>query len=198
MQIGLAVSGADLRAVHLVQPVVGNHLARHIENQPAKGVTLIGVGLHAPVFTPQVFVHGGCHIHQTAPLTPQPPVAFTIDDIGAGGGIVTGFHQHPLDAVLNLLHRQLQPLGQQRQHRAGQDVRLRGAQLPGGRTSAFNGALDLARVKGHTAVIALVQPPWPALGLHIHSRLQNTSCSRKTKTKHNMERILPTEMAAIS
>ena len=56
---GLAgpMSLPDLRRIDLRQPVVGDHLARDIEDQAAQGIALVGVGVHAPVAPMEIFVN---------------------------------------------------------------------------------------------------------------------------------------------
>ena len=58
VQRRFAVRRAHFRRIHLVQPVVGDDLARHIEDQATQRVTLVGVGVHAPVAPLQVFIDG--------------------------------------------------------------------------------------------------------------------------------------------
>ena len=51
MQGALAVGLANLGAVNLVKPIVGGDLAGYVKHQTTKGIALVSVGLHAPVFT---------------------------------------------------------------------------------------------------------------------------------------------------
>ena len=51
VDVAIAVRLADLRRVHVRQPVVGRDLARHVQDQPAQRVALVGVRVHAPVGT---------------------------------------------------------------------------------------------------------------------------------------------------
>ncbi|MNH31241.1 hypothetical protein D3C79_915820 [compost metagenome] len=83
MQVGLAVGAADGFAVDLVEPIVGSDLAGDVEHQPAEGITLVGVGLHPPVFAVEVFVHRGRDFDQGLAVTAQAPMLFAVDDIGA-------------------------------------------------------------------------------------------------------------------
>ena len=53
-----AVRRAHVGRIHLLQPVVGDDLARHIEYQAAQRVTLVGVGVDTPVAPLQVFIDG--------------------------------------------------------------------------------------------------------------------------------------------
>lgn len=107
MQIRFAVRAADLLAVDLVQPVIGSDLACHIEHQSAQGIALIGIGLHAPVFAIEVFVHGGGDLYQGLAVTAHAAVLFAVDDVGAHRLEVTGVHQHAFDAVLDEFDVQL-------------------------------------------------------------------------------------------
>ena len=58
VQRRFAVRRAHFRRIHLVQPVVGDDLARHVEYQAAQRVTLVGVGVDTPVAPVQVFIDG--------------------------------------------------------------------------------------------------------------------------------------------
>ena len=56
MEIGLAVRLPDFRRIDVRQPVIGDHLARNVENQPAQGIALVGVGLDSPIGAIDVLV----------------------------------------------------------------------------------------------------------------------------------------------
>ena len=56
MKIRDAMRFANFGRIHMGQPVIGDNLARNVENQSAQRVTLIGVGIHAPVELLQIFI----------------------------------------------------------------------------------------------------------------------------------------------
>ena len=58
MQRRLAVGRAHFGRIDLVEPVVGDHLARDIEYQAAQRIALVGVGVDPPVAPLQVLVDG--------------------------------------------------------------------------------------------------------------------------------------------
>src|SRR5690606_1758969 len=66
MQVAVTVSLTDLQRIDVTEPVVGDHLAGAVENQPAEGVALVGVGIHSPVLAVQVLVYGAGDIQQSA------------------------------------------------------------------------------------------------------------------------------------
>ena len=107
MEIGVAVRLADLRRVDVRQPVVGDHLAGDVEDQPAERVTLVGVGLDAPVSAIDVFVDRGFDVDQGPSVVAQPAMLVAIGDVGAKGAQVIGLDQHLLDDVLHLFDRRV-------------------------------------------------------------------------------------------
>ena len=58
VQVSLTVCLTDGFGVHMAEPVVGNHLARAVQNQSAQRVALVGIGLDAPVLAVQIFGNG--------------------------------------------------------------------------------------------------------------------------------------------
>ena len=66
MQVAFTVSLTDLPRIDMAEPVVGDHLAGAVENQPAEGVSLVGVSIHSPVLAIQVLVYGAGDIQQSA------------------------------------------------------------------------------------------------------------------------------------
>ena len=105
VEVAAAVRLADLGRVDMREPVVGRDLARHVQDQPAQRIALVGVSVHAPVGAREVFVDGALHIHQRLPVGPQRGVLLTVDDVGARGGQVVGGDQRLLGHVLDLLYR---------------------------------------------------------------------------------------------
>ncbi|MCY1348342.1 hypothetical protein D9M68_389480 [compost metagenome] len=174
VQVGLTVGLSDLRTVHLVQPVIGSDLAGDVENQPAQGIALVGIGLHPPVLPVEVFVHRRRHVHQVLAVTAQPAVALAVDDVGTCGGVVSAFHQYQLDLVLHLLDIQTLQPRQTGQHGYRQCLGLVGGELSGGQACRQDGALDLGFIERDFAAIALEQGPWPGHrfpGTHSHLQI---------------------------
>ncbi|MNI35390.1 hypothetical protein D3C73_894130 [compost metagenome] len=157
MQVSLPVRLADGFAVDLVQPVVGGDLARHVQYQPAQGITLVGVGLYSPVFTVEVFVHRGRDFDHGSAVASQTPMLFAVDDVGTHREEVAGVHQNPFDPVLDLLDMQPRHALQPGKHRLEQafdfDVRVLTGRLAGGDQCLTN----LVGIEGNQVAIALVQ-----------------------------------------
>ncbi len=156
VQVRLAMRGADLGTVNLVQPVVGGDLAGHVENQPAQRIALVGVGAHAPVLAGKVLVHRGGDIDDGLAVAAQTPMPLAIDDVGTRSGVVSRLHQHPLDGVLHQLHVHDPPpescLNALRQHLRRRDIEF--ARCAARRLDCPS---DLVAFKGHQAPIALTQ-----------------------------------------
>ena len=70
VDVGLAVRVANFGGVDMGQPVVGNDLARHVQDQPAQRVALVRVGVDPPVLLRQVFVHRPLHVHRARLVLP--------------------------------------------------------------------------------------------------------------------------------
>jgi len=188
MQIRLTVCAADLLAVDLVQPVIGSDLARHVQHQPAEGIPLVGIGLHAPVFTVEVFVHRGGDFHQGLAVAAQATVLFAVDDIRAHRQEVTGVHQHPLDAVLDLLHIQPFDAAQPRQYRTEQQVDLGLPILAGGIAGGDQRLTDFFGVEGNEATVAFVQAVTDQRAEHaLHWKAPDTTYRFNKSLKHNMQ-----------
>ena len=64
VDVAFAVRRADLRRIDVGQPVVGDHLARDVEDQAAERVALVGVGVDAPVRAVEVLVDRGGDVDQ--------------------------------------------------------------------------------------------------------------------------------------
>ena len=103
VHVAVAVRLADLRRVDVRQPVVGDDLARHVEDQPAERIALVGVGVDAPVLLLQVLVDDGGDVDQRAALVAQAGVPVAVDDVGARGVEMAGGDQRVLDHVLDAL-----------------------------------------------------------------------------------------------
>ncbi|MCY1371133.1 hypothetical protein D9M69_582650 [compost metagenome] len=103
MDVALAVRLPDLGRVHVREPVVGRDLAGHVQDQPAQGIALVGVGVHTPVGAREVFVDRGFHVHQGLAVGAQAGVLLAVDDVGARRLEMVGRDQRLLDHVLHLL-----------------------------------------------------------------------------------------------
>ncbi len=89
LAVGLAQSGR----IDMLKPVVGDHFARHVEDQPAQRIALVGVGIDPPVLARQVFIDRGFHVDQRLAVFAQFLVGLAIDDVGARGREVIGGDQ---------------------------------------------------------------------------------------------------------
>ena len=56
VNVTVAVRFADFGRINMTQPVVGGNLAGNVQNQAAVGITLVGIGIDAPVEFFQIFV----------------------------------------------------------------------------------------------------------------------------------------------
>lgn len=157
MQVGVAVGGGDVGIVDLVQPVVRGDLAGYVEDQPAEGIALVGVGAHPPILAGKVFVHRRGDVHQGLALAAQPAVAFAVDHVGARRGVVAGLHQHPFDQVLDPFDIQAGAFRQAFHHAFGERLRLLRVELAGGLAGGGDGAFDLAGIEGDFTSVALEQ-----------------------------------------
>ena len=62
VQVGIPVRDPDGGRVYVIEPVVGRDLPGCIQYQAAQGVSLIGIGLDAPVLAVDIFLDGRLHI----------------------------------------------------------------------------------------------------------------------------------------
>jgi len=159
VDVGLPVGPAHLGGVDVAQPVVGDHLARGVQDQPAQGVALVRVGGHPPVGPVQVLVHRGRHVHQGPAVLAQALVLLAVDDVGAGRGQVVGADQGLLDHVLDALDlrnaARESPVGKDLDHLGREQARLVRAVLARGRARPGDGRLDTDGVEGHLGAVAL-------------------------------------------
>ena len=103
VDVALAMGAADLRRVDMRQPVIGHHLARHVEDQPAERIALVGVGVHPPVGAVEVFIDRVGDVDHRLAVAAQLVALLAIDDIGPRRGEMIGRDQRLLDDVLDLL-----------------------------------------------------------------------------------------------
>ena len=88
----------------MAQPVIGCYLAGNIQNQATKRISLIGIGLYAPVGTIDIFFNRRSDIDQRPSVLTQTMALVTIRGIGTESLGVIGIDKHLLDDVLNLLN----------------------------------------------------------------------------------------------
>ena len=158
MNVALAVRDADFRRVDVVEPVVGDHFSGDVENQAAEAVTLIGVGVDAPVHLVEVFVDRAFHVHHGLAVLAQLGVLLAVDDVGAGGLEVVSGDQHLLDRVLDLLDVRrfgAELVDQDLDDLRGQQERFVGIQLAGGGAGPLDRGAYLFRIERRQRVVAL-------------------------------------------
>ena len=158
VQIGIAMRVADLRRIHMAEPVIGDHLARHVEDQSAQRITLIGIGVDAPVALLQIFVHRRFDVDQRLAVVAQLLVLLPIYDIGAQGLAIRGIEQCRLDRILDLFDmRCFQPVpADGRQHYLlGEARRFPAVKLAAGQPCAGQCHLNFCRIKRLLATVAL-------------------------------------------
>ena len=150
MEVSLTVALTDLGRVHEIQPVVGNHLARDIENQAAQTVALIGVGIDAPIRLIEVFVDRAFNIHPAFFCISVARTLFAINDVGAKRFEMPRFVERVFDGILHLLDMGscYAELAQTRHHeRVGDFLSAFAAELIGCLAGAFDGVDDFVNVK---------------------------------------------------
>ena len=96
-------AAADLRRIDVRQPVVRDDLARHVQDQAAERIALIGVGIDAPVLLVEVLVDRRRDVDERLAVGAQPLVPVAVDDVGAGGVEPAGGGERVLDAILDRL-----------------------------------------------------------------------------------------------
>jgi len=85
----------------MTQPVIGDHFARGVQYQTAERVSLVGIGIHAPVRLIEIFIHGRGHINQGAFVLPEFVVLFAVNDIGTCSLHVVGRDQNLFGDILH-------------------------------------------------------------------------------------------------
>ncbi len=88
VQIRLPMGLADFGRIDFREPVVRNHLAGDIEDETAKTIALVRIGVYSPVLPIQVFIYGFAHVHHNTVFIPEPCVLFSVCDVGSGGSDV--------------------------------------------------------------------------------------------------------------
>ncbi len=158
MDVAVAMRVADLGRVDVRQPVVRDDLARHVEDQPAERVALVGVGVDAPVLLVEIFVDRRGDVDQRLAIGAQPLVAVAIDDVGARRVEPAGGRERVLDAILDRLDVRHAAGVAVREHAAdglGELVRRGGIEFAGRRTGAGDRGGDLGKLEGRALAVAL-------------------------------------------
>ena len=108
--IPFPVRGSFPCGVNLVQPIVGDYLARRVVDEPRIGIRGIGVGGNAPVALPDIFLYRLLAVHigiagiKAAKLFALHFVQETVGDEGLGRVKISGAEQGAFNHVLNLFH----------------------------------------------------------------------------------------------
>ena len=158
MDVAVAVRAADLGRVDVRQPVVGDDLARHVEDQPAERVALVGVGVDAPVLLVEILVDRRGDVDQRLAVGAQPLVAVAVDDVGARRVEPAGGGERVLDAILDRLDVRHAAGVAVREHAAdgvGELVRLGGVEFAGRGAGAGDRGGDLGKLERRALAVAL-------------------------------------------
>jgi len=158
----VAMGFPHLGRIDMVEPVVGNHLSGHVQDQPAQGITLVGVGVNAPVGLLQVFVHRRGHIHQGLSIPSQLVVLLAVDNVGSGGLEVVGRNEDLFHHILDIFYMRrglAELVAQDLQHLSGQESRLVSVELSRGLTGPPDGGSDLGGLEGNRDAVTLHHSP---------------------------------------
>ena len=150
VDVALAVGAPGLGRIDVVEPVVGHHLARHVQDQAAQGIALVGVGVDAPVAPLQVFVDRAFDVDRGAAVFAQAPVLLAVGDVGARGAVVACFDQSQFDAVLDALdvgHAARGQRGEVSEHALGHRIERGALEFAGGGARALHRVHDLGGVE---------------------------------------------------
>ena len=104
MEIRIAVRRPDFRRVNVVEPIIGDHFAGNVENESPQAVTLIGIGIHAPVTLVKVLIDGTFHVNPTLFDVPRRRTLLTIDDVASQRHKVPGLKKGVLNGILHPLN----------------------------------------------------------------------------------------------
>jgi hypothetical protein len=178
------MSASRWARVDVVEPVVGDHLARDVEDQPAQAPALVGVGVDAPVALLQVLLHRRLDVDQRTARVAQLAVLVAVDGVGAQRAPVAGVEQRRLDLVLDLLdvRRHRAERGQPRQHPLPrQALGLGAVELAAGDAGARDRAGDLGAVERLDAAVALDDVAGQGGGSGHADSVQYARCSVRTR-----------------
>lgn len=140
------MGGAFPCGIDLVQPIVGDHLASGVVDQPGIGICGVGVGGDAPVALADVFLHRQLAVHiriagiQAGNLFALHLVQEAVGDESLGGFKISAAEQSPFNQVLDFLHGCVVLVAQ-----LGLHLFINGAVVNSAGTveRLFNGFLDL-------------------------------------------------------
>ena len=158
MHRAVAVRVTHRGRIHVGEPVVGDDLARHVEDQAAERVALVGVGVDAPVGTREVLVDRTGDVDVGLAVAAGLAALLAVDDVGACGAKVVGRDQALLHDVLDLLDGgggTLKAVGDDFAHLARNDDGLVGAKLARGLAGLLDGGRDLGLVKAGERTVTL-------------------------------------------
>ncbi len=151
MDVPGPVRRTHLRWIHMIKPVVSDHLTGRIEDQTAQGVALVGIGVNSPIGPVKIFVDRSGHVHQGAMVFPQLRMLFPVDDISACGLQVIGGDQNLFDNILDAFNVRAiirtVVMTQHLDHLCGKQMGLRITELSGGLASSLDSGKDLMGVK---------------------------------------------------
>jgi hypothetical protein len=164
VDVAHAMGLADLRRVDVGEPVIGDHLAGAVEDEPAQRVALVGIGGDPPVGAVEVLLDGAGHVHQGAAVGAQGPVLLPVDDVGSRRLKVIRGDERLLHHVLDVFDLRgtiaVESVAQDLDDLGGQQPCLKLRVLAAGAAGAQDGRLDLAGVKGDLGSITLDDPGW--------------------------------------
>ena len=141
----------------MAQPVVGGNFAGNVQNQAAVGITLVGIGIDAPVELFQIFVDWAFDVNHNLFVGAGTVALVAVQDIGLGSGKIVGGNQNLLDNVLNLLNRRKRLrkfMFQNFQHLAGQEPGFLLAKLVRAGSGFQNSVVNTVAVKRRQSAIS--------------------------------------------
>ena len=102
MDVAVAMRFADSRRINMAQPIVGRYFSGNVQDQAAVGVSLVGIGINAPVKLFQIFINRAFNINHNFAVRTHTVALVTIQNIGFGSSKVVGRNQNLFDNILNL------------------------------------------------------------------------------------------------
>ena len=163
MDVAVAVRLPDLGRIDVRQPVVGDDLARDVQDQAAERVALVGVRVHAPVRPVEVLVDRALDLDDRLLVLAKSGTLLSVDDVGARRGEVVRRDEHLLDDVLDLLDVRLavsEAVLQNLDRLGGEQQRLGGVVLPARLPCALDRRADLLGIEGNALAVALDDCRW--------------------------------------
>jgi len=102
VNVTVPVRVRDFFGIDMREPIVGENLAGNIEDHAPKGITLVGVRVHAPIQLVEIFVDRRGDIDHGLLVAPQLLVLLAVDDVSAGRLEMIGGDEDLLDNILDL------------------------------------------------------------------------------------------------